>query len=94
MNKPFLQIHRGKFRGGYFQRSLCAMAALGALVGLSGCGSIDSGGFEDYQSSAIAHQQAIESGAATQTSVKELSSALPPGTPRPVGVAAAKFASS
>ncbi|MGC9260155.1 MAG: TolC family protein [Phycisphaerae bacterium] len=94
MNKPFLQIHHGKFRGGYFQRSLCAMAALGTLVGLSGCGSIDSGGFENYQSSAIAHQQAIESGAATQTSVKELSSALPPGTPRPVGVAAAKFASS
>ena len=80
MNKPFSPVRKNQvmFNDLLVKRSLCAVAALGAAVGLCGCASIDSGGFENYQKSAIAHQQAVESGAATQTSVKELSSALPP----------------
>ena len=82
MNKPYFASRRDHklFNRGTLRHSLCAVAAVGAWVGLTGCASIDSGGFENYEHSAIAHQQAIESGAATQTSVQELSSALPPGS--------------
>ena len=96
MNKPVFPVRQDPnlFNGLLVKRSLCAVAALGAMVGLCGCASIDSGGFENYQNSAIAHQQDIESGATTQTSVKELASALPPGTAHPGTPPAAHFASS
>ncbi len=96
MNKSFspARMNQPIFNRRPMKRGMCAMAAVGALVGLSGCTSIDSGGFENYQHSAIAHQQAIETGAATQTSVTEMSSALPPDTTRPGGVPTTRFSSS
>ncbi len=96
MNKPLFPVRKkpNLFEDLSVKRSLCAVAAVGAMVGLCGCASIDSGGFENYEHSAIIHQQAIESGAATQTSVHELSSALPPGTTRPGIRPTANFVSS
>lgn len=96
MNKPFSPVRKTQiiFNGPRVKRSLCAVAAFSTIASLCGCASIDSGGFENYQHSAIAHQQAIESGAATQTSVTEMSSALPPDTTRPGGVPTTSFSSS
>ena len=96
MNKPFSPVRKNQvmFNDLLVKRSLCAVAAVGAMIGLCGCSSIDSGGFENYQNSAIAHQQDIESGATTQTSVKELSSALPPNAAKPGTPPTAHFASS
>ncbi len=96
MNKPFSPVRKTQiiFNGPRVKRSLCAVAAFSTIASLCGCASIDSGGFQNYQHSAIAHQQAIESGAATQTSVKELSSALPPGSATPAVQPGEHFASS
>ncbi len=96
MNKPFSPVRKTQiiFNGPRVKRYLCAVAAFSTIASLCGCASIDSGGFENYQHSAIAHQQAIESGAATQTSVTEMSSALPPDTTRPGGVPTTSFSSS
>ena len=96
MNKPFSQVRKNQiiFNAPRVKRSLCALAAFSAMASVCGCASIDSGGFENYQHAAIAHQQAIESGAATQTSVKELSSALPPGAAQPATQPTAHFAGS
>jgi outer membrane protein TolC len=96
MNKPYCvpRHNSTKHDGGTLKLSLGAVAAIGALVGLSGCANINSGGFENYQHAAIAHQQDIESGAVTQTSVKEMSSALPPGTTRPATAPVANFNST
>lgn len=53
--------------------TLRACALFCALAGLSACSSIDSGGYENYQSAAVAHQQDIAAGAVSS----RLASALP-----------------
>ncbi len=55
--------------------TLRACALLGAVAGISACSSIDSGGYQNYQSAALAHQQDI---AVAETS-DHLEAALPPG---------------
>ncbi len=56
--------------------TLRACALLGAVAGISACSSIDSGGYENYQAAALAHQQDL----ATGTASDHLASALPAGT--------------
>ncbi len=96
MNKPFspVQKHQMSFHDPRVKRSLCAVAAFSAITSVCGCASIDSGGFENYQHAAITHQQIIESGASTRTSVKELHAVLPPGAAQPTNQPTAHFAGS